>query len=664
MSKTVREGDLLWTPSKSFSEGSELARYMQWLATEKRLSFPDYASLWKWSVSDLDAFWSSIAEFFSVPMTGRRGKVLAKRQMPGAEWFPGVSLNYASQLDHYWNRTGDAVVGYSEVRKETKISWKQLRAQVGSVRTALEKAGVKKGDRVVAYLPNIPEAVVAFLATASLGAIWSSTSPDFGSQSVIDRFQQIEPKVLLTVDGYRYGGKDVDRLEQVRSIRQYLPSLSKIIFLPYLNEKAEFPGAIPWEEVVREKVETSPTLVPFNHPLWILFSSGTTGLPKPIVQGHGGILLEHLKALALHLDVKAGDWFSWWTTTGWMMWNFLVGGLLHGSTIVLYDGSPGYPEPGALFDLADRTRLNILGAGAAYYSSCMKAGLKPREQNDLRHLRAVGSTGSPLSPEAFQWLYQDVKQDLWVVSLSGGTDLCTAFLGGSPLLPVRAGELQCRSLGASVYAATEDGQEVVDQVGELVITAPMPSMPLYFWNDPEGARYRASYFDLFPGIWRHGDWIKITPQGSAVILGRSDATLKKKGVRMGTSEIYHVVDALPEVIDNLVVGVDLPDGEYYMPLLVTLKGGTPLTPKLEDRIREKIRKELSSRHVPDEIIAVRAIPRTLNGKKLEVPLRKILMGVPIERALNPGSVTDPSAVLEIAETIRKHLPKPQSKSLP
>ncbi len=658
MARTVKEGDLLWRPSEEFQQASELHRYQLWLESHVGLKFDDYAKLWEWSVTHRDDFWLSMVDFFKVPMGGERTPVLSTPQMPGAKWFPKSTINYLAPLDSQWPREGAAIVDYSEARGVRTLSWRELNRAISKCRNALLSAGVDAGDRVTAFVPNISEAVVAFLASASLGAIWSSTSPDFGSQSVIDRFRQIDPKVLIAVDGYRYGGKDIDRLEEVQEIARSLPSVRKVVLLPHLNPTAHLASATRWDDFLGDSTPTSLKWepLPFDHPLWILYSSGTTGLPKPIVQSHGGIVLEHLKALSLHLDIRPGDRFLWWTTTGWMMWNFLVGGLLRGSTIVLHDGNPGFPEIGSLWDFAGKHRVTVLGSGAAYHAACMKAGDRPRERNEFRSLKAVGSTGSPLPPEAFGWLYDDVKQDLWVVSLSGGTDLCTAFIGGSPYLPVYAGELQCRSLGAPVYAFDEAGQEVVDQVGELVITAPMPSMPIYFWGDPEYLRYRASYFEDYPGVWRHGDWIKITSRGSAIIYGRSDATLKKKGVRMGTAEIYRAVEMIPQVVDSLVIGLDLPDGEYFMPLLVVLQDGVSLTPELKRAINEKIRTELSSRHVPDDIISVRALPRTLSGKKLEVPIRRVLSGAPPEKAVNLGSIRDPSSVFEVVEAVRKRLP--------
>jgi acetoacetyl-CoA synthetase len=656
MTPGVKEGDLMWTPSQAFQETSEMKRYMTWLEKNKGLTFKDYNSLWEWSVKDIDGFWRSQVDFFGVHLGGSYSKVLSTLKMPGAKWFEGATVNYAEHLLKYRDSKYPAIIAYSEVTPTKEISWKELLAKIGAVAESLRKAGVKKGDRVAGYLPNVPEAAIAFIATASLGAVWSCTSPDFGSSSVVERFSQIEPKVLFAVDGYKYGGKAFDRLGVVAELRKALPTVKTLVLLPYLNKDSKMEGAVYWNDFASGDHPIKPEMVPFDHPLWILFSSGTTGLPKPIVQSQGGIILEHLKSLALHFDLKPGGRFMWWTTTGWMMWNYLVGGLLLGGTIVTYDGSPGYPGPGRLWEMVREAKIGILGGGAAYFSSCIKAGIDPMKDGGLENLFAIGSTGSPLPPEAFEWLYNHVKKDLWVASFCGGTDVCTGFLGGSPLLPVRAGEIQCRSLGAKATTFDDDGKEIVNKVGELVLTAPLPSMPIYFWNDPKGERYHGSYFDVFPGVWRHGDWVRITPEGGCVIAGRSDATLKRKGVRMGTAEIYAVVESMPEITDSLVVGVDLPDGDYFMPLFVVIKDNAPLTDDLKKKITQKVKTELSSRHVPDDVIQVPALPKTLSGKKLEVPLRKILMGISTESAMNPGSVNDPALVHRIVQIVREKVP--------
>jgi len=514
--------------------------------------------------------------------------------------------------------------------------------------------GVERGDRVAAYLPNIPEAVIGLLACASLGAVWSSCSPDFGAGSVVDRLQQIEPKVLLATDGYRYGGKDYDRTEVVVRLQQEIPCIQKTVFLPYV---AEDPDTSPLENVVmwddllseHEGAELSFEQVSFDHPLWVLYSSGTTGLPKAIVQSQGGILLEHLKKVVLHIDLGPDDRFFWFTTTGWMMWNMLVGGLLSGAPILLYDGNPGHPDMNVLWELAEKTGMTCFGTSASYITACMKAEIEPGRDFDLSALKAIGSTGSPLPPEGFEWAYEHVKEDLWLFSTSGGTDLCTAFVGGVPLLPVRAGELQARGLGAAVEAFDENGNSVIDDVGELVITEPMPSMPIYFWNDPEGERYRESYFDVYPGVWRHGDWIKIKEDGSCVIYGRSDSTINRGGVRMGTSEIYSAVEKVDEVSDSLVVDVPRDGGNSFMPLFVVLQEGVDLDDDLKGRIRSSIKDNASPRHVPNEIFAVSDIPKTLNGKKLEVPVKKILSGTPPEKAASKESLSNPKSLDRFVE---------------
>ena len=498
-------------------------------------------------------------------------------------------------------------------------------------------------------MPNVPETLVAFLASASLGAIWSSCSPDFGASSVVDRFAQIEPKVMFCVDGYRYDGKDFDRTETLAGLQRQMPTLEHTVVVPYLDpapDLSRLESAVTWAELLAagEGAELRFEQVPFDHPLWVLYSSGTTGLPKAIVQGHGGILLEHLKKLHLHVDAQDQDRIFWFTTTGWMMWNFLVGALLTPAPIVLYDGSPGYPDLGVLWDLAERAGITCFGTSASYVAACMKAGVEPSRDRDLGRLRAVGSTGSPLSPEGFEWVYEHVGSDTWLFSTSGGTDLCTAFVGGVPLLPVYRGELQGRSLGAAVHAFDEQGNSVVDQVGELVVTEPMPSMPLFLWGDDDGSRYRASYFEHYPGVWRHGDWIEITSRGTAVIYGRSDSTINRQGVRMGTSEIYRAVQAVPEVLDALVVDVPRPGTEGWMALFVVLDRDVSLDERLTGQIKRRIREQCSPRHVPNEVFQIAEVPRTLSGKVLEVPVKRILTGTPPEQAASRDSLANPKSL--------------------
>jgi acetoacetyl-CoA synthetase len=655
--------EILWAPSTEMVERSPLTRYMRWLADERGLDFDDYHALWRWSTTEIEEFWRTIWDHFGVIASGENQReledpspevALEKRVMPGANWFPGTQLNYA---EHIFRGKADdevALVYASELRELSELRWGELRERVAAIREGLRALGVTQGDRVVAYLPNGPEAVIAFLAAASLGATWSSCSPDFGPGSVVDRFAQIEPKVLLCVDGYRYGGKDFDRLETIAEIAGQIPSLERIVVAPYLSaspelavlEERQRATPMTWDQLLDlgSGAELAFDRVPFDHPLWVLYSSGTTGLPKAIVQGHGGILLEHLKKLNLHVDLHPGDRLFWFTTTGWMMWNFLVSGLLTRAAIVLYDGSPGHPEMGVLWDLAERTRMTCFGTSASYVAACMKADVEPASGRDLSALRAVGSTGSPLSPEGFDWIYRHVGNDTWLFSTSGGTDVCTAFVGGVPLLPVYRGELQARALGAEVEAFDDKGRPVVDQVGELVLTEPMPSMPLYFWGDPDGSRYRASYFEHFPGVWRHGDWIEITSRGTAVIYGRSDSTINRQGVRMGTSEIYRAVQSVPEVLDALVIDVPKPRTEGWMPLFVVLREGVALDDELAAEIKQRIREQCSPRHVPDEVFQIREVPRTLSGKVLEVPVKKILMGTPPEQAASRDSLANPGAL--------------------
>jgi acetoacetyl-CoA synthetase len=645
---SITEGTILWQPSDAFRQSTTMHAYMQWLIEQRGVEVPDYARLWEWSVNNIEEFWRSIWDFFQVQASQSSEAVRHGEQMPGVRWFPGATLNFAEHIFRNATTERPALIFRSEKQGVTELSWQALHQQVASVAAALRNMGVVKGDRVVGYLPNIPEAVIAFLACASIGAIWSSCSPDFGAPSVIDRFQQIEPKVLFAVDGYHYGGKSFDRRPVTYDLQHALPTLEETILVSYADwdwEGTSVTHALRWDHIIATPGEHLPfEQVEFNHPLWVLYSSGTTGLPKPIVQSQGGILLEHLKGLGLHLDVTPHDRFFWFTTTGWMMWNFLVCGMLLGSTILLYDGSPSYPDKDVLWEFAAQTGMTIFGSGAAFFTACMRAELAPGTKYDLSTLKVVGSTASPLPPEGFQWVYERVKRDLLLASISGGTDVCTAFVGSCPLLPVAAGELQCRYLGASVHAFDVHGEPLIDETGELVVTKPMPSMPLFFWNDPDNQRYIESYFDTYHGVWRHGDWIKITPHGSVVIYGRSDSTIKRLGVRMGTSEIYRAVEDLPEIVDSLVVDVEVPGQGLYMPLFVVIKEGLPLDEALIGRITAKIRNGLSPRHVPDEILTIPEVPRTLSGKKLEVPVKRILSGVPIEKAANLDSMHNPQAL--------------------
>ena len=661
MTRPIQEGDLLWQPSEQMTQ-SNMAQFMLWLEQTKGVTLRDYTALWEWSITGLEAFWESIWEFFQVQASVPPMTVLAKRMMPGACWFPGAELNYAEHIFRNATSQRPALLFRSEREPLREVSWEELQQKVGALAQTLRSLGVEQGDRVAAYLPNIPEAVIAFLACASIGAIWSSCSPDFGSHSVLDRFKQIEPRVLIAVDGYQYNGKAFDRRTVVAELQQSLPNLIKTILVPYLfkgKEKIDGPDTLRWNDVVAGQTDLTFEQVPFDHPLWILYSSGTTGLPKAIVQGHGGILLEHYKTLILASDLKPGDRFFWYTSTGWMMWNMLVSSLLTGATALLYDGSPAYPSLDTLWELAEQAGMTLFGTSAGYLLSCLKAGQKPGSTYQLSRLRAIGSSGSPLPPEGYQWVYEHVKRNIWLTSSSGGTDICGGLVGGCPLLPVRAGELQCRALGARVEAFDEQGRSLIGEVGELVITEPMPSMPLYFWNDPDGQRYRESYFNYYPGVWRHGDWIKILPTGSAVISGRSDSTINRMGVRMGSSEIYRVVEDLPEVLDSLIVGVELPGGRYTLPLFIVLTEQGILDDTLSAKIRESIRVNVSPHHIPDDILVIPEVPRTLNGKKLEVPIKKLLQGLPSEKAVNSDAMSNPAAMQFFIEYAQRFLQNQQ-----
>jgi acetoacetyl-CoA synthetase len=671
----------LWEPTAQDHERAEMTRFMRWAGERSGRGYSDYGELWRWSVTEVEEFWAAIWEYCDVRASRPYEQVLDSPRMPGARWFAGSELNYAeNMLMRERDPDAVAVMHASELRELDSLTWAQLTEQVAEMAAGLRALGVGRGDRVVAYMPNIPETLIALLAVASLGAIWSSAAPEFGARSVIDRFAQIEPVVLLAVDGYRHGGRDYDRSEPLRAILAELPSVRGTVLLPYLSpeaDAADLPGGMSWSELLElgrgaseenrdgEGAGTRMRFeqVPFDHPLWVLYSSGTTGLPKAIVHGHGGILLEQLKKSRLHLDLRAGDRMFWFTTTGWMMWNFLIGALFTDAAIVLYDGSPGHPDMGALWKLAERTEMTCMGVSAGWLSACAKAGVEPARDHDLHALRAIGSTGSPLAPESYRWVHDHVGGHVWLFSTSGGTDVCTAFVGGCPLLPVYEGELQARALGCAVEAWDESGHSVVDEVGELVLTQPLPSMPLYFWGeDPPdreghgGERYRESYFAMYPGVWRHGDWVRITPRGGAVIYGRSDSTINRQGVRMGTSEIYRAAGAVEEVVDALVVDVPRPerDAELWMILFVVLGEGVVLDEELRAKIARRIREDCSPRHVPNEILQIEQVPRTLSGKVLEVPVKKILMGTPPHEAASVDSLVDPSALdyfVELSKTL-------------
>ncbi len=646
-STTGNGGDVLWEPSPKTMEDANITAYMQWLGNNKGLAFDDYARLWRWSVNEIENFWESPWEYFKIKASRPYAQVLPERKMPRADWFSGAELNYAEHVFRNMSDERPALIFQSETQPLTEISWERLYRNVSGVAAGLRRLGVQRGDRVASSMPNIPQTIIAFLACASVGAIWSSCSPDFGIRSITDRFKQIQPKVLFVVDGYQYGGKLFDSGQKNKALQEALPSLQSTVLVPYLMPDVDaqnLKNMHRWQDLIDTDAELTFEQVPFNHPIWVVYSSGTTGLPKPLVHGHGGILLEFLKFLTLHVDLKPADRFFWFSTTGWVMWNVLQGGLLTGAASLLYDGNPGFPDMDVVWEFAEKSKMTVFGTSAAYLSACMNHGMEPGRDYDLTRLRTVGSTGSPLSPEGFRWVYDKVNHDVLLGSVSGGTDPCSAFVGCCPILPVKAGELQCRCLGVNAWAFDPRGNTLTDQVGELVITDPMPSMPLYLWNDTADKRYQESYFDMYPGKWRHGDWVKFTPEGGGIILGRSDSTINRFGVRMGSSEIYAAVEELSEVADSLVIGYTDHKEDYRMPLFVVLAPGLILDAALKQKINQKIRSALSPRHAPDEIYAIAEVPSTLNGKKLEVPVKKVLSGVPLEDAVNLDSMSNPRAM--------------------
>lgn len=653
---SVKEGQLLWQPTEEIIQDATITKYMDWLKETNRFEANTYEELWNWSVTEVEQFWKSIWDFYGIKSYTPYETVLKSGKMPGAEWFSGSTLNYAEHILRNGVKGKTALFYKSENRPLAEMKWEELIEKTASVATYLKRIGVKPGDRVVSYMPNIPETIIAFLATASVGAIWSSCSPEFGVGSTLGRFKQIEPKVFFTVDGYMYNGKRYDRLETVEKLLEELPTVEQVVVVPYIKkekpQRIQVNNHITWNEVLTYKGELTFEPVPFNHPLWILYSSGTTGLPKAIVQGHGGILLSQL-SVNLQSDITENDRFFWYTTTGWMMWNVVLSSLLTGATAILYDGSPAYPDLGVLWRLAEDTKMTSFGTSPPYILNCMKAGIDPKTEYDLSHLKVFAYTGSPLSPEGFQWIHDHVKENVRIAPASGGTDICSGIVGSTPILPVFAGEIPCKCLGVSVYSFDEEGKPVINEIGEMVLTKPYPSMPLYFWNDKDNQRYLESYFDYYPGIWRHGDLLKITDRGTAVIYGRSDATINRQGVRSGSSEIYNAVEGVSEVLDSLIVDLSGFARKDYMPLFVVLRDGILLTDEIKSKINEKIKEEVSPRHVPDEIFQIKEVPRTLTGKKMEIPVRKILLGIPVEQAASTDAMLNPQAIhyfIDLAQT--------------
>jgi acetoacetyl-CoA synthetase len=616
-----------WEPTERDVADARITDFARFVQQRTGTPLPDYRTLWQWSVDDVPAFWAALWEYFGLGDAPDR--VLDNPEMPGARWFPGVRLNYVDQVVRNARTDRPAILHVSEGGAVAELSWRELLRRTAAFAQTLRSHGVTEGDRVVGYLTNVPEAVIAFLATASIGAIWSACGQDYSAKAALDRLGQLEPVVLVTADGYQYGGKSHDKREDVAALQAGLPTLRATVLASELAAEAD-----------TDELDTVP--VDFSHPLWILFSSGTTGLPKGIVHGHGGVVLEHLKAVALQGDIGTRDTFFWYTSPSWMMWNFQVAGLLVGATIVCYDGSPNHPRPDALWHIASRVGATVLGTSPGYVLGCAKAGAVPRTEHDLSALRTVGITGSSLPSSSSLWLRENVGQQVQVASISGGTDVVSAFIGGVRTVPVWAGELSAPFLGVALDAWDESGKPVRGEVGELVITKPMPSMPIAFWNDADGSRYRSAYFEMFPGVWRHGDWITITGHGSIIVHGRSDSTLNRHGIRMGSADIYQAVERLPEVAEALVIGAEQPDGGYWMPLFVVLADGTELTDELRDRIKRTIREQVSPRHVPDEILVAPGVPHTRTGKKLEVPIKKLFQGADAARVVEKSAVDDPA----------------------
>lgn len=641
----------MWEPPAEWVAQSNITAFRKWLEETRDLRFSDYQDLRRWSVEHLDDFWAAIWEYFDVQSSSRYECVLANRKMPGAEWFPGARINYARHIFRKRQSDRPAMVYAGESRDLESLSWNEMERRVRALAEWLRSNGIKPGDRVAGYMTNSPEGVIAMLAAASIGAVWTACSPEFGTPSVLDRFKQLEPRVLFCCDGYRYGGNAYSRVEEVNALLEALPTIEQVVLLPVLNADStgeEIPGAVLWDDISasseKDMHDFDYVEVPFEHPLWILFSSGTTGIPKAIVQSHGGILLEQMKLTSLHFNLKEGERLFFYTTLGWMMWNFLVSSMLVGVVPVLYDGNPNYPDAAALWRIVERSKTTLFGASPTFVQMQQQAGIVPRDDFNLDSLQGVMLAGSPVSADCMAWFYDNVKSDLWVMPGSGGTDVCSGFCGGVPGPPVYAGEIQALHLGVDAYAFDDDGNPVVGEVGELVITQPMPSMPVCFWNDKDDARYKETYFDTWPGVWRQGDFFLLNERGGCFVLGRSDATLNRYGIRIGTAEIYRCMEAIEDVEDSLIVNLDLPEDQFFMPMFVQLAEGQLLDDALDRKIRTTLRERYSPRHVPDKIYQVEEIPYTLTGKKMEVPVRRILMGAPIDKAANPSVMRNPEAL--------------------
>lgn len=647
----VQESDLLWEPGEAFKRDANITKFMDWLRERHGLSFDTYEALWQWSVEDIEFFWQCIWNYFEIESSTPYECVLKNHDMPGAEWFPGARVNFARHLFKQARPGEVAIQSFSEIRSPVQANWEEVLDQTQKLATRMRALGVKPGDRVAAFMPAIYETAIAFYATISIGAVWSCCSPDFGHSSVVDRFSQINPVLMFAADGYRYGAEDFDRRDEVGKLLEELPSVKHVITVPYLFADEGFaptPDSLQWSVIQAEEPSVDPCVfefedVAFNHPLWIVYSSGTTGLPKPFVHGHGGILLETLKYSTFHINLKPTSKMFLFSTTGWIVWHNVVCSLATGSSAVFYDGNPAYPDVDTLWRICAETGATLFGTSPTFVSLMMKYGVVPKGRHDLSKLEGVMCTGSPATPEHFSWFYENIREDLWLTSLSGGTDVASAFVCGAPTLPVRAGEIQARALGVDVHSYDDDGNSVVDSLGELVVRQPMPSMPLYFWGDDGYKRYKESYFDTYPGVWRHGDYFIIKSHGGCFVRGRSDSTLNRFGVRIGTAEIYRTVESLDEINDSVIVNLDLPGGNFFMPLFVTLADGCEMSDALKKKISDKLR-SYSPRHVPDQIYPVDAIPYTLTGKKMEVPLRKILLGMPLEKSVSRDSMANPESL--------------------